>query len=59
MTGKKTRIKDPKSTNIKYELIWNRIKSITGTFLDKKPASDGKYLITKLNPYDGKINTDF
>ena len=42
-----------------YNWIWNRVCNIVKEGFDSEPMYNEKYLKTKGNSYDGKINTNF
>ena len=43
----------------KFESIWSRNINTIGREFDKQTVDERKYLVTKLEPYDYKIKTDF
>ena len=43
----------------KYNDIWKKVSNIIKKELDSKPVYNEKYLKTKINYYNGKINPNF
>ena len=44
---------------LKYNEIWNRIKSILNVKFDSQPIYDNKYIKTKVKTFNNKINKLF
>ena len=52
------KIKDD-NVYLPYIEIWNKIKRASNIRFHSQSIYDGKYIKTKVKPFDGVINTDF
>ena len=43
----------------KYDEIWNKVSNSMKSGFDREPVYNAKYINTKINSYEGKINTNF